>query len=200
MDTMQLGLTYLQNVYQDFTKEDYQNILAKNWFEGVKDYQDRKRELSEEQVAAMKDQYHSDKEHISVFPGVREALEGLADDYLLTLNTSASDRNTHGPLGSLGLLPYFDWVGTCDTSFSKVDKFKMIQEKFSLNPEDCLFITDTVGDLAEAYKAGIKTVGVTWGAHHQAFFEKAGYENLVAVIDSPDQIVDTVQVFFNHET
>ena len=80
-----------------------------------------------------------------------------------------------------------------------VEKFKMVQEKFKLDVGDCLFFTDTVGDLAEAGKANIKTVGVSWGVHHKAFFHKADYGNLLDVIDNPGQIVDTVKTYFKHE-
>lgn len=201
LDTANIDLAYLQQAYRDFTREDYERTLNQNWSNGVKEYQNRQKYLNESEDLDMKDKCHPDKESIGVFPGISEALEELArDGYLIALNTSASDRNTMMPLDKAGILPYFDWAGTCETSFSKVDKFKMIQEKFSLSNKDCLFFTDTIGDLAEAHKAGIATIGVSWGLRHKAFFEKVDYDNLIKVIDNPDKIVDTVQAFFNHGT
>ena len=64
----------------------------------------------------------------------------------------------------------FDFLGTAEISKNKVEKFKILKEKYGIREEEMLFITDTLGDLRESSEAGVPTVAVTWGAHKREHF------------------------------
>ncbi len=69
-------------------------------------------------------------------------------------------------------------------SKSKVEKFRMMEEKYGVRKNDMLFITDTLGDIREADKAGVPTIAVTWGAHDTSYFHREPHENLIGVVST----------------
>lgn len=54
----------------------------------------------------------------------------------------------------------------------KKDKFKVLMEKYQLNKNNCLFITDTLGDILEANEIGLKTIAVDFGFHERVRLKK----------------------------
>jgi phosphoglycolate phosphatase-like HAD superfamily hydrolase len=50
-----------------------------------------------------------------------------------------------------------------DVHKSKVEKIKMVFQKYGICNNDCVFITDTLGDMREATKMNVGSIGVTWG-------------------------------------
>ena len=73
---------------------------------------------------------------------------------------------------------FFSEVLGKETHKSKVEKFKMIFKEYGLKPEECIFVTDTLGDLREAKKVGVPTIAVTWGYHGKTRLKK-GSPNLI---------------------
>ncbi len=53
-------------------------------------------------------------------------------------------------------------------------------EKYKTIPENAVFITDTVGDVLEARKCGVKAIAVTWGFHGEATLQKAKPAKIVS--------------------
>jgi phosphoglycolate phosphatase len=54
----------------------------------------------------------------------------------------------------------------------------MIFKEYGLEPKECAFVTDTLGDLREAKKAKVPTIAVTWGYHGKTRLKK-GSPNLM---------------------
>lgn len=48
---------------------------------------------------------------------------------------------------------------------SKSEKMLALCKKYSLQPQDTLYLCDTIGDVLEARHAGVPSVGVAWGWH-----------------------------------
>jgi phosphoglycolate phosphatase len=59
----------------------------------------------------------------------------------------------------------------------------MALNKYKVNASDCLFVTDTLGDIKEAHHMMVSTVAVTWGYQSKATLERG----------VPSYIVDTPQ-------
>ena len=73
---------------------------------------------------------------------------------------------------------------------SKEEKFKMLFKKYKLNNKNCLFVTDTLGDILEAGKLGIPTIAVDFGFHERERLEKgkplmilSKFEDILPAID-----------------
>ena len=111
--------------------------------------------------------YREKKEKINVYPGVKEILmkNRLSGNKNILLSASRQDI-LETQLEELGIRSLFDEVwGISDIyASSKIPLFrKFIEDK---DPEDCLFIGDTLHDLDVAKSAGVRCVLVANG--HQA--------------------------------
>ena len=62
--------------------------------------------------------------------------------------------------------------------------FKLIKEKYNVDSNDLLFVTDTSGDIREAEEAGVPTIGVTWGGHDRHYLTRGGHKNIVKIVDT----------------
>ena len=101
-------------------------------------------------------------EEKNLFP-FKKDLPLLGDQYNLFVVSSTRESSLEKYLKCGDLLESFEWLMGPETHRSKVVKFKMIFEKYNLKPEECLFFTDTLGDIREANEVGLPVVGVTWG-------------------------------------
>ena len=67
----------------------------------------------------------------------------------------------------------------------KLEKIRMIFEKHGINSDDCVFVTDTLGDLREAKNAGLNCLAVTYGFHSKGTLKKG---NPAGFIKTPEDI------------
>lgn len=73
------------------------------------------------------------------------------------------------------------------TEMSKIKKFNKFLRKYKISKEQCIFITDTLGDILESNKVGIPSIGVSWGYHNKETLKKG----------SPIFIADTIEELSN---
>lgn len=102
------------------------------------------------------------KKHL--FP-LKNVIKKLSQNCQLFIISSSIDTNIKHFLKLGKLDQYFKQIYGAKTHRSKVKKFKMIFGQHNLKADECLFVTDTVGDIKEAGKVKIKTIAVTWGYH-----------------------------------
>ena len=115
-----------------------------------------------------------------LFPGIKEAIESLATKNKVIIITSNLSPAVRKLLSDAGLSGISDVLGG-DQGRSKVEKIKNVMNRY---PEvDIYYIGDTVGDVLEGKKAGVKTVAVTWGYHGKAKLKRA----------KPDYIADRAE-------
>lgn len=93
-------------------------------------------------------------------------------------------------LKKYNLRKYFKKIMGPEVSKSKVDKLKMILDLEKITPKEAIFITDTLGDLREAQKVGIDSIGVTWGFHTKDILEKG---DPMVIIERATQLAKVLQ-------
>ena len=71
-----------------------------------------------------------------------------------------------------GIIHIFDRVLGVETHKSKVEKFKILMIEHGVTDENAIFVTDTLGDIFEAKKVGIRTIAVDFGFHERERLEK----------------------------
>ena len=148
-----------------------------------------KRIETEEEQNLRRQKYLEKKTEAPFYPGVVDLLKDLhSSGRILALNTSAYSPACVPCLTRHKVIDFFDYMGTADISRSKVDKFKLIKEKYNIDFSEMIFVTDTIGDLKEARVVGVPTIGVTWGVHDLEDFKKDEYENLVGLAHSVDEL------------
>jgi|GEM_PF-4000719 len=66
----------------------------------------------------------------------------------------------------------------------------MIRDTFNVAFEDVIFVTDTLGDVKEASKLGIKIIAETFGFHNR---ERLQLGEPYMIVDSWDEIESEIQ-------
>lgn len=130
---------------------------------------------------------------LPVIPGMAETIKQLHANYILIIVSSSVTSPTHAYLESHDLHHFFDEVYGGDVHFSKKKKIDMILKKYKVTAKDCIFITDTVGDLVEAQHHDIDSLVVTWGFHQKHRFKKTPP---VDFIEKPEEMVAKVDKYF----
>lgn len=130
-----------------------------------------------------------------VFPGMKEALGELAKSYILIIISSTIASPIKDFLAVNGLTDYFEkFNGDMVVHNNKSDRIKKVLEKYRAAPNDCVFVTDTQGDMREAAECGIGSIGVEWG------FQKA--EDLTKgspflIVKKPEGLLAAIDDFFS---
>ncbi len=102
-------------------------------------------------------------ENQQLFDGMKAALERLCKVYPMVIITSTFISMVLTRFEQEGIDTYFSAFLGPEVSIHKDAKIKLILEEYQIEPEQVVFIGDTVSDMKEAKKAGVKTIGVTWG-------------------------------------
>lgn len=190
-DTVSMSQQYFLQQFPHMNAEVQKELLTGNFHEEFQKFKEANapKVETEEEMEARKAAFSLTKLQAKMYDGMHDLLHELHEKgYILVLNTSALPRNTVPLLEKADIARMFDFVAASDVSKSKVDKFKIIEEKYSATKEQLLFVTDTLGDLREADTAGVPTVAVMWGAHDHSFFGREPHENLKGIVDSVEEL------------
>lgn len=136
------------------------------------------------------------KTEVDIFPGMKEVILELEKNYKLLIISSTLSFPIEEFLDSHDLRSHFDWVMGSDIHKSKVEKIRMVFEKYDTTAGDCVFVTDTLGDLREAEKMNVESVAVSWGFNSTETLRKGKH---VIVVEKPEQVVTAVNNFFNQQ-
>jgi len=126
--------------------------------------------------------FHKRMEDKHLFP-ITSQLETLGENYNLHIISSNSEKVIKKFLSATKLEKYFNEIFGKETEKSKVKKFNLIFDKFKIKPRECIFITDTLGDLLEGQKAGVRTIAVSWGFHGEKRLKKGNPDLLIHGFD-----------------
>lgn len=124
----------------------------------------------------------------------RRVVESLSGNYEMMIVSTSREEGIEGCLQRSGMSGYFRKVYGQLAHRSKVEKIRMVFAEHGAAPDQCLFVTDTLGDILEAHEAGIKTLAVTWGFHGR---ERLAKGNPWAIVDSHKDINNKVENFFS---
>ncbi|MEX2453886.1 MAG: HAD-IA family hydrolase [Rhodospirillaceae bacterium] len=129
----------------------------------------------------------------TLFPGAVDLLDALeADDYLLAVVTSRSNRRFLDLIESTGLGGRFVTVKTADQGPGKPNPFLLqaAMREAGVEIADTVMIGDTTYDVMTGRNAGTGAIGVTWGVHPEDELRGAGahhtadeFHELVGLID-----------------
>lgn len=164
------------------TKEEFKEMYNANFYKTMKKKGVKGKELDdfkkecEERLAKL---------HLKIFKAMPKVLKDLSHKYFLGIISSGFKEVIKKNLYERQLLNYFSLIIGSEVE-SKTKKIGLCLERFQLKPSEALYITDTAGDIKEAKKAKIKTMGVTWGFHSAQKLKK---EKPNFVANKPEQII-----------
>ena len=146
--------------------EEFRAIHDGNFFEGKSDI------VNNTNWKDYRDFVYDNQSKLKIEDNVKETLLELNKNYDLFIISSGGERNIKGCLTSNGLINTFKEVLGLESDNSKLDKFHFIFDKYNIKSDECIFITDTLGDILEANKAKVKTIAVEFGYHQKERLEK----------------------------
>ncbi|MFP4402074.1 MAG: HAD family hydrolase [Candidatus Nanoarchaeia archaeon] len=111
---------------------------------------------------------------------IRDELEILSQSYLLFIVSSNNEYNLNRYFENNNFLNIFTKIYGAETHKSKYEKFKILLGNFDLIVDECIFVTDTLGDILEANKIGLKTIAVDFGYHERERLEKGNPIKIVS--------------------
>jgi len=120
---------------------------------------------------------------------IRKELLLLSKKYLLFIISSNTENNLNQYFKNNNFTNIFEKIYGVETDKSKINKFKILFNEYKLKNDDCIFITDTLGDILEANNVGLKTIAVEFGFHDK---EKLKKGNPFKIISKFEEIKDIV--------
>ena len=140
-------------------------------------------ELLERAVAAYRRFYREQgMQQASVYPGVVEVLDALADTGMALGTATAKLTTVAGPFLSLyGLDRHLSVVnGTDDTHHTKTETLDRTLELLGRpDPARVLMVGDRHSDITAGLACGVRSVGVLWGYGSEAELAGAGAHHLI---------------------
>lgn len=130
---------------------------------------------------------------VKVPEALRQLVMEISKYSTLTIVSSSTTKLINGLLEREGLNTFFSDVLGSDTHHSKVVKVSGLLEKYNAKPEDAVFITDTLGDILEAEKCGVKSIAVSWGFHEK---DRLLRGNPLKIVDTPEELLKAIESAF----
>lgn len=133
------------------------------------------------------------KKEVQIVSGMKEAILDLEKTYILIVISSTITSPIQEFLEEHDLADHFTQIMGNDVHTRKVEKIKMIYEKYGITAKDCVFITDTLGDMHEAAKMGIGSIGITWGFHVPETLHRG---NPFRLVENPADLSTAIADYF----
>ncbi len=129
-----------------------------------------------------------------LYPGTIEMLDSVRAKGLKTaLVTSKAAGGTYRAINELGLKERLDAVVTeDDVKNPKPDAEPVLKalEQLEVTPNEAVFVGDSLYDVESSRKAGVKMIGVSWGARSAEELRSSGVEQ---VVDSWDDLLEWIE-------
>ena len=164
----------------DLTEEEYRDLHNGNFFEN------REEKLRNFDWTKYREYVHTHISSLTMEERIKNVLELLAKKYTFAIVSASGENILKDYLNHNAISHFFSDILGGDFHHSKEVKFKHLLEKHNLSLEDVFFVTDTLGDIMEANKVGIRTIAVTFGFHKKELLLEG---NPFACIDQPEELL-----------
>ena len=111
---------------------------------------------------------------------IREELLKIKDGFEMFIVSSNSEPILNEYFENNGIMHVFDRVLGIETHKSKEEKFRILMDEHGVGTENAIFVTDTLGDILEANRVGIKCIAVDFGFHERERLEKGGPMKIIS--------------------
>lgn len=163
-DTFGIVYKIYKKFYPEDSIEDYKKLFDGNLYKNTK--------ITKEFAKKFFEIQENEFEKLVIKKEVKDEILKLSKKFKLFIITSNRDITIKKYLDRSKIPEVFSEILGVDTHPSKVEKFNFILKKYKLKKEDCVFITDTLGDILEANEVGINTIAVDFGLHERARLER----------------------------
>ena len=158
----------------ELSEQEFKDIHNGNFFQSVPEG------IKNINWEEYRDHIYHEISNLEIKEEVRGAILELGKNYELYIVTSGGRKNIVDYLENNGILSVFKEILGCESHTSKIEKFKFIFEKNGITPNECVFVTDTLGDILEANSVAMKTVAVDYGYHDQQTLAKGNPHTVIS--------------------
>lgn len=163
-DTLELCFNINKLIFPKITLKKYKDFLNGNFYENVKVTEKTSKKFLELQNDKFKE--------LKIEREIKNELIKIKNKFDLFIISSNSEETLNNYFENNDILHIFKEVLGMESHKSKLVKFRQLMEKYDLNKDNCIFVTDTLGDILEANKAGLKTIAVDYGYHEKERLEQ----------------------------
>jgi len=125
-----------------------------------------------------------------MFPGMKEAINSLAQKNSLLIISTTTTNLIEEYLEMHELRTAFKEILGNEIHTSKSEKIKMVFEKYGVQATDCVFVTDTIGDINEARQIDVPVIAVSWGYQDKAMLSQ---KMPLTIVDTPEELVHEIE-------
>lgn len=131
-----------------------------------------------------RDFIYEDQSRLNIEEKTKDVLRILSQNYDLFIVTSSGTTTIFDYLKNNGTEGIFRDILGMESHRQKVEKFKYLFKKYSLDASECIFVTDTLGDILEANEVKIKTIAVDFGYHKTQTLEKGKPFKIISLFET----------------
>lgn len=185
-DTLDLAYKVSKQIFPEMTLAQYKNMFDGNFYRNKKITSAVRKKFFKLQKQEFK--------YLQIEREIKNELLILKNEFDLFIITSNEEEILDIYFNNNGIAHIFKNVLGVETHYSKEEKFKIVLNESGLRKKECLFITDTLGDLLEADKAGIKSIAVDFGFHGRERLELGNPLKIVSDFGDIRGIVSKVKI------
>jgi phosphoglycolate phosphatase len=137
------------------------------------------------------DYIYCEQSKLEIKEETRNIILELNKQYELYVVSSGGTNNISDYFVNNRIVSVFKEILGLESYRLKVDKFKFIFGKHNLRSEDCIFVTDTLGDILEANEVNVKTVAVDFGYHNRETLTKGKPYKIISHLRELVEIMKT---------
>jgi len=167
---------------KNLTKKEFKDIFNGSFLKNEKITKEGTEKFFKIQYKAFK--------YLKIEKEIKKNLEKLSKTYLLFIISSNQEKALNTYFQNNNFVHIFKEILGVETNTSKIKKFKYLFKKYNLKVKDCMFITDTLGDILEGNKVKVKTIAVDFGFHEKARLEKG---NPFKIVSSFDELMKEIE-------
>jgi len=164
-------------------RQEFLDIFEENFYEGIRD---KGVDVAAFMKASAALAPVLDYGRVKPVGEMEPVLEKLKEQHTLAIVSSNSNYAIRRILSRYHYDRYFEDILGHEFTLSKIEKIGRAAELLNAVLNETFYVGDTVGDIKEAKKAGVRTVAVTWGWHTG---ERLQLANPDFLLDSPEELL-----------
>lgn len=129
----------------------------------------------------------------TIDPKIKTILQLLAQEYQFAIISSTVTSIIENYLAKQSIDAYFKDILGPEIALHKTERILHAIDRYNTSAKNCLFITDTLGDIREARKADVDSIAVTWGYHYAETLKQG---DPVAIVNTPHELEQEIKKYF----
>ncbi|MBT3836176.1 HAD family hydrolase [Candidatus Woesearchaeota archaeon] len=184
-DTLDLIFSINKKLFPEITLEDYKNLFNGNIY--------KKGNFTSESIKEFYKYQNEEFKTLIIKDSVKTELNKINKEFPIYIISSNQEYALNLVFENNHMTNVFTQVLGMETEKSKVKKFEILLNSQNIKSEDCIFITDTLGDIKKASKLNIKTIAVDFGFHERARLEQGNPFKIVSNFNEIYPLIQTLK-------